>query len=116
MVYPLYLVNIEQEGSREALLTSYERAHSIQGLPAMVQTHAGPIGAALRQGDTALAGLKRLQADLHPNGLWSCGGNPCIESTLGMANIVQDMLHLLNQHPVGGSTVGEKAGGNWRWW
>ena len=37
-------------------------------------------------------GLKRLQDDLHPNGLWSCGGNPCIESTLGMANIVQDML------------------------
>ena len=25
-------------------------------------------------------------------GLWACGGSPCIESTLGMANIVQDML------------------------
>jgi len=92
MIYPLYLVNINQEGSREVLLASYERAHSIQGLPAMVQTHAGPIGAALGQGDTVLEGLKRLQDDLHPNGLWSCGGNPCIESTLGMANIVQDML------------------------
>lgn len=92
MIYPLDLVNIEQEGSREVLLASYERAHSIQGLPAMVQTHAGLIGAALGQGDTVLEGLKRLQDDLHPNGLWSCGGNPCIESTLGMANIVQDML------------------------
>ena len=92
MIYPLYLVNIDQEGSRETLLASYERACSIQGLPAMVQSHAGPIGAALGQGDTVLEGLKRLQDDLHPNGLWSCGGNPCIESTLGMANIVQDML------------------------
>jgi hypothetical protein len=27
-----------------------------------------------------------------PNGLWPCGGNPCIESTLGTANIVQNML------------------------
>ena len=46
----------------------------------------------LGQGDGALDGLKHLQADLLPNGLWACGGSPCIESTLGMANIVQDML------------------------
>jgi hypothetical protein len=92
MIYPLYLVNIEQEGSREVLQASYDRARSVSGLPAMVQTHLGPIGAVLGQGDTALEGLKRLQGDLLPNGLWPCGGNPCIESTLGMANIVQNML------------------------
>ena len=69
MIYPLYLVNIEQEGSREVLLASYERAHSIQGLPAMVQTHAGPIGAALGQGDTALEGLKRLAGRPSPEWL-----------------------------------------------
>ena len=92
MIYPLYLVNIEQEGTREVLQTSYDRAHSITGLPAMVQSHVSPIGAALGQGDTALVGLKRLQGDLMPNGLWPCGGNPCIESTLGTANIVQNML------------------------
>lgn len=92
MIYPLYLVNIEQEGLREVLRASYDRAHSINGLPAMVQSHVGPIGAVLGQGDTALEGLKRLQSNLLPNGLWPCGGNPCIESTLGMANIVQNML------------------------
>jgi len=92
MIYPLYLVNIEQEGSREVLHASCDRAHSVTGLPAMVQSHVGPISAALGQGDTTLEGLKRLQGDLLPNGLWPCGGNPCIESTLGMANIIQDML------------------------
>lgn len=92
MIYPLYVVNIEQKGSSDVLLASYNRAHPIRGLPAMVQTHAGAIGAALGRGDAALEGLQRLRDDLHPNGLWSCGGNPCIESTLGMANIVQDML------------------------
>ena len=92
LIYPLYLVNIEQEGTREVLQVSYDRAHAVSGLPAMVQTHVSPIGAALGKGDTALVGLKRLQGDLLPNGLWPCAGNPCIESTLGMANIVQNML------------------------
>ena len=92
MIYPLYLVNIEQEGSRQVLQASCDRANAVTGLPAMVQSHVGPISAALGQGDTALDGLKRLQGDLLPNGLWPCGGNPCIESTLGMANIVQNML------------------------
>jgi len=92
MIYPLHLVNIEQEGARGVLQASYERARAVSGLPAMVETHVGPIGAALGRGDTALEGLKRLQGDLLPNGLWACSGNPCIESTLGMATIVQDML------------------------
>jgi hypothetical protein len=90
MIYPLYLVNIEQDGTRDVLQASYDRAHSINGLPAMVQSHAGPIGAALGQGDTVLEGLKRLQGNLFPNGMWY--NNPCIESSLGMANIVQNML------------------------
>jgi hypothetical protein len=90
MIYPLYLVNIEQQGTRDVLQASYDRAHSINGLPAMVQSHAGPIGAALGQGDTVLEGLKRLQGDLFPNGMWY--NNPCLESSLGMANILQNML------------------------
>ncbi len=56
----------------------------------MVQSHAGPIGAALGQGDTVLEGLKRLQGNLFPNGMWY--NTPCLESSLGMANIVQNML------------------------
>lgn len=90
MIYPLYLVNIEQEGTLEVLQASYDRAHAINGLPAMVQSHAGPIGAALGQGDTVLEGLKRLQGNLHANGMWF--SPPCLESSLGMANIVQNML------------------------
>ena len=90
MIYPLYLVNIEQEGTMEVLQRSYDRAHATGGLQAMVQSHAGPIGAALGQGDTVLEGLKRLQGDLYPNGMWF--KNPCLESSLGMANIVQSML------------------------
>lgn len=93
MIYPLYLVNIEQEGTADVLKRSYDRARSTMGpgqRQAMVQAHAGPIATALRQGDMALDALKKLQEDLHPNGLWY--EPPCIESSLGLANIVQDML------------------------
>jgi hypothetical protein len=90
MIYPLYLVNIDQAGTMEALRKSYDRAHSTKGLPAMVEAHAGPIGAVIGRGDDALDGLKRLQRDLYPNGLWF--DSPCIESTLAAANIIQNML------------------------
>lgn len=101
MIYPLYLVNIEQQGVGEVLKRSSNDAHRSAGsdgsvelgnLHAMVQTHAGPIAAALGDGDRALEGVKRLQSELHPNGLWSCGGNPCIESTLSVVNNIQEML------------------------
>ncbi len=90
MIYPLYLVNIEQKGTMEVLMKSYDRADAITGLSAMVQSHAGPIGAALGQGDQVLEGLKRQQEDLFPNGMWY--NNPCLESSLSMANTVQNML------------------------
>lgn len=100
MIYPLYLVNIEQAGTAEVLSRSYDLAHggagsddgAIEELVAMVQTHAGPMGTAMGEGDRALAGLKRLQAELTPNGLWPCGNNPCIESSLSLANNIQEML------------------------
>ena len=57
---------------------------------AMVQAHAGPIGAALGLCDETLLSLQRLQGDLYPNGLWY--ESPCIESTLAAATIIQDML------------------------
>lgn len=100
MIYPLFLSNIDQPGTAGLLHTSYRLAHGEPGevegeaveVAAMVQTHAGPIGAALGDGDRVLVGLRRLQNQLEPNGLWGCGGNPCIESALGLATIVQDML------------------------
>jgi len=90
MIYPLHLVNIEQPGTMDVLWRSYDRAHLTKGLPAMVEAHAGPIGAVIGRGDDVLDGLKRLQRDLYPNGLWF--DSPCIESTLAVANIVQEML------------------------
>jgi hypothetical protein len=93
MIYPLHLVHIEQQGTRQVLERSFEHALATAGpgqRQAMVQAHAGPIGAALGLGDRALISLRRLQADLYPNGLWY--ESPCIESTLAAANIIQDML------------------------
>ena len=93
MIYPLHLVNIEQEGTADVLRRSFDRARSTAGpgqRQAMVQAHAGPIGAAIGFGEDALDCLKRLQGDLYPNGLWY--ESPCIEATLATATIVQDML------------------------
>jgi hypothetical protein len=90
MIYPLHLVNIDQPGREEVLRISSANASAVRGLPAMVQTHAAPIAASLGLGEQALEGLKALQHDLHPNGLWYSA--PCIESSLAAANIVQEML------------------------
>jgi alpha-L-fucosidase 2 len=93
MVYPLHLVNIAQPGKADVLKRSFRRALHTAGpgqRQAMVQAHAGPIGAAIGDGDGALQSLRLLQADLYPNGLWY--ESPCIESSLGAATIIQDML------------------------
>ncbi|MCF7957313.1 MAG: alpha-L-fucosidase [Phycisphaerae bacterium] len=93
MIYPLYLVNMEQAGTADVMTRSFHRALSTAGpgqRQAMVQAHAGPIGTAQGLGDEALVSLKRLQGDLYPNGLWY--ESPCIESTLALANIIQDMF------------------------
>ena len=92
-IYPLHLVNPDQQGTAGVLRRSFDRARSTAGpgqRQAMVQAHAGPIGAALGLGDETLDCLKRLQGDLYPNGLWY--ESPCIEATLAAANIIQDML------------------------
>ncbi|NQV36131.1 MAG: hypothetical protein HQ515_25795, partial [Phycisphaeraceae bacterium] len=93
MIYPLYLVNVEQADTADVMRRSFERALGTAGpgqRQAMVQAHAGPIGTAQGLGDEALKSLKLLQGDLYPNGLWY--KSPCIESTLALANIIQDML------------------------
>jgi alpha-L-fucosidase 2 len=100
MIYPLYLVNIEQNKTYEILSKSCELVHNSIGgdgedgigNTAMVHTHAGPIASAIGDGDRALESLKRIQSELHANGLWSCSNNPCIESTLSLVNNIQDML------------------------
>jgi len=93
MIYPLHLVNLDQPGTMDVMKRSFHRALETAGpgqRQAMVQAHAGPIGAALGLGDETLLSLRRLQGDLYPNGLWY--ESPCIESSLAAANIIQDML------------------------
>ncbi|MDX1681947.1 MAG: hypothetical protein R3336_02395, partial [Phycisphaeraceae bacterium] len=101
MIYPLHLVHIDQPGVRELLDRSYEHVHHAgrpegddsHPLQAMVQTHAAPIACALERAEDALEGLNRLADELSPAGHWPPHeDNPCIESTLGLANIIQDML------------------------
>ena len=61
MIYPLHLVNIEQKGTTDVLKRSFERALGTAGpgqRQAMVQAHAGPIGAALGLGDRTLISLQ----------------------------------------------------------
>ena len=90
MIYPLYLVNIEQEGTMEVLKASYIRSDVPGRLPAMAQAHLVPIGATIGMGDKALAGLKTSLKDMHPNGFWHKA--PCLESSLGIANGIQELL------------------------
>jgi len=90
MIYPLYLVTIETSGTAKVLEQSTNHFNATPGLPAMVAAHGGPMAAAIGKGDSALAALKRLQADLHPNGMWY--SPPCLEESLAAANIVQEML------------------------
>ncbi len=100
MIYPLYLANIEQDDTIDVLKRSYQAIQAgngsddgaIEELVAMVQAHAGPIGAALVCGDEVLSGLRKLQRELSPTGLWSCSNNACTESTLCIANNIQNML------------------------
>lgn len=100
MVYPLHLVNIDQAGTESVLQHAHRRVQiAVQGEgdenqpnQAMIQTHAVPIACALGIGDAALEGLQRQIAELHPNGLWSCAGNPCFESSVSLMSLVQDML------------------------
>ncbi len=72
MIYPLYLVNIEQEGTTDVLKRTFDHVRGTGGpgeRQAMVQAHAGSINTAIGLGDLALEGLKRLQDDLYPNGM-----------------------------------------------
>jgi hypothetical protein len=90
MIYPLYLVNVDQEGTQNLLWKSVERFSRTPGLPAMVATHSVPAAASIGAGDLALRSLRKQAADLFPNGMWY--SPPCLESSLSSANGIQTML------------------------
>jgi hypothetical protein len=90
MIYPLYLVNVDQEGTQDVLWKSVERFSRTPGLPAMVATHSVPAAASIGAGELALGSLHKQAADLFPNGMWY--SPPCLESSLSSANGIQTML------------------------
>jgi hypothetical protein len=90
MIYPLYLLNVDQPGIQDVLRRSVERFAATRGLPAMVATHSVPAATSIGDGELALRGLRLQVADLFPNGMWF--GSPCLESSLSSANGIQTML------------------------
>jgi len=93
MIYPLHLVNTEQENETTNLnmRRSLDQANAITGLSGMVQAHSAPMAAHMGLGEVAVMGLKRLKADLHPNGFWH-PASPCMEVSFSAANITQEMM------------------------
>lgn len=92
MIYPLYLINVEQEGKRELIERSL--CHWIgdpKGLQGYSFTGASSISAAIGDGNGALRYLRGLNRFLQPNGLYKEKG-PCFETPLSAAQSIQDML------------------------
>lgn len=91
MIYPLYLVNIDN-GNKELIERSLR--HWIgdpKGLQGYSYTGASSISAAIGEGDEALKYLKGLHRFLQPNGLYKESG-PVFETPLSGAESIQDML------------------------
>jgi alpha-L-fucosidase 2 len=92
MVYPLYLLNIEQPSSRELIVKSLEHWHSMpERLQGYSFTGAASIAAALGDGDSALRYLRGLWKFLRPNTMYKEAG-PVIETPLSGAQSIHDML------------------------
>lgn len=90
MIYPLYLVNLDQPGMADVLRKSVDRFSQTKHLPAMVATHSVPAATAIGAGDLALESLHKQLNNLFPNGMWFNPG--CLESSLSSANGIQTML------------------------
>ena len=92
MIYPLYLINPDQPGSRELIETSLDHWHSLpERLAAYSYTTGASIAAGLRDGNRALKMLKGLRRYLTANTLYQEEG-PCIETPLAGAQSIHDML------------------------
>ena len=92
MVYPLYLVNIEQPGGRERIEKSIDRWHAFpKSLLGYSFTGSASMYAALGYGDKALKKLDGLKRFLKRNTMYAEGG-PVIETPLSAAQSIHDML------------------------
>jgi hypothetical protein len=93
MIYPLYLVNLEQPGGAELISQSLA---CWQGKPGALRgfslTGASSISSALGRGNDALNYLRQLDAKfLRPNTMYKESG-PVIETPLSAAQSIHDML------------------------
>jgi len=93
MFYPLYLLNAEQQGSKELLEKSIEHWHSMpDNILGFSYTGASLLYAAFGEGNKALEKLNGLFAlTLRPNTMYMESG-PVIETPLSGAQCVHDML------------------------
>ena len=93
MFYPLYLLNAEQQGSKEQQEKSIEHWHSMpDNILGFSYTGASLLYAAFGEGNKALEKLNGLFAlTLRPNTMYMDSG-PVIESPLSGAQCVHDML------------------------
>lgn len=93
MLYPLYLINNEQEGAKELAEKSVKHWFSMpQKLQGYSFTGASSIASAFGNGDEALEKLQKLFSKfLRPNTMYKEGG-PVIETPLSGAQCIHDML------------------------
>ena len=92
MIYPLYLLNRDQEGARELIERSLKHWISFDGaLMGYSYTGASSIAASMGEGDEALKYLRGLYPFLLPNGMYKEAG-PVMETPLSGAQCIHDML------------------------
>ena len=93
MVYPLYLVNIEQAGAEEIALKSVNHWQSFGVSHGYAFTGASSMSSAFGKGNEALKYLMGLREFLHPNTFYTEGpGWPVIETPLSGAQCIHDMI------------------------
>lgn len=92
-IYPLYLLNWDQEDHRDLIVKSLNRWLSFdEKLQGYSYTGAASIYASIRQGNEAESYLEKLMdVKIYPNTFYAEKG-PCIETPLSAAKSVQDML------------------------
>ncbi len=92
MIYPLYLVNIDQEGGRELITRSLDHWHSLDDRFCGYSYTAGSsIASALGDGNRSLEMLNGLKRFLGENTMYEETG-ACIETPLAGAQSLHDML------------------------
>jgi hypothetical protein len=93
MLYPLYLVNVEQAGAKERAVKSVQHWQSFGKSTGYAMTGASSISAAFGLGNDALEYLNGLKSFLQPNTLYFEGpGWPVIETPLSGAQCIHDMI------------------------